>query len=273
MPELPEVETVKNGLISIIGNQLTHVKLHKDGWRKPVPMIEIKKRVGKKIIDVYRRAKWLALVFEDGCLWIHLGMSGQIRLFKEKDNIPSLEKHEHLELFFSNNQVIRFKDPRRFGIVAWTDIPYSEPPTREALGPEPLNKLWDNEFFYNSVQKYSKPIKVVIMDSKIVVGIGNIYASEALFLSKISPLREANSLSFKELTLLREKIIFVLTEGIKAGGSTLKDHRTANGEIGEYQNNHKVYAKDNLPCPICKTPILKIVQAGRSTFYCPSCQK
>lgn len=272
MPELPEVETVKNGLKPIIGSVLEKFTLHKDGWRTPVPIEKLQSIIGKPVIDVYRRAKWLALIFETGCLWIHLGMSGQVRLFESHEKIPNLEKHDHLELFLSNNKLIRFNDARRFGRVAWTDTPYSEPPSREELGPEPLSEQWTDERFYNDICKYSKPIKPLIMDSKIVVGVGNIYASEALFLSKISPLRLANSLNIEETSNLRDKIILVLNEGIKAGGSTLKDHRTATGESGDYQKNHKVYGKENLPCPVCHTLIKKITQAGRSSFYCPYCQ-
>lgn len=273
MPELPEVETVKNGLKPIIGCKLENFILHKDGWRTPVPIEKINSIIGKPVIDVYRRAKWLALIFEAGCLWIHLGMSGKVRLFQSNDIKTKLEKHDHIELFFSDNNLIRFNDARRFGRVAWTDLPYSDPPSREELGPEPLSSEWTNERFYNDISKYKKPIKPLIMDSRIVVGVGNIYASEALFLSKISPLRLANSLNIEETSILREKIIFVLNEGIKAGGSTLKDHRTATGESGDYQKNHKVYGKENQPCPICQTLIVKINQAGRSSFYCTHCQK
>lgn len=272
MPELPEVETVKNGLKPIIGSKLKSFIVHKDGWRKPVPVDKLVAHIGKPIIDTYRRAKWPALVFEDGCLWMHLGMSGQIRLFNSDKNLPPLEKHDHIELFFEDGKVIRFKDERRFGVVAWTDYPYSEPPSSEKLGPEPFDPDWDDECFYKQLSKYKTPIKPFIMNAKIVVGVGNIYASEALFLAKISPLKPANTLTANDASNLRQKIIHVLKEGIKGGGSTLKDHRMANGDIGDYQNSHTVYGKEGKPCIVCGTPIVKITQATRSTFYCPTCQ-
>lgn len=273
MPELPEVETVKNGLKSLIGKKLLSFTIYKDGWRKPIPVNEVEGLKGQEVIDVYRRAKWPALVFKKGCLWMHLGMSGQLKLFNTNENVPQLHKHDHIEFLFSDGQVLRFQDARRFGLVAFTENAYSEPPSREKLGFEPFDEKWSTEQFYNDLKGKKKPIKIILMEGHLVVGVGNIYASESLFKAKISPLREGKDITFNEAKLLREEIIKILLRGIEAGGSTLKDHRTINGEMGSFQDQHLVYGKEGQRCKICDTEIIKIVQGGRSTFYCPECQK
>lgn len=271
MPELPEVETVVRGLSVLRGKKLLSVKLHNDKWRYPVPFFNIQKQIGLPVIDVKRRAKWPALVFNEGCLWLHLGMSGQL-IIHNLLQLPERGKHDHLELFFSEGLVLRFTDPRRFGVVAWTDDPKSEPPSKQPLGYEPFNPEWTDKQFFNDLQKTVKPIKVILMEGKYVVGVGNIYASETLFLSKISPLRPSNSLSLKEASLLRKNIITVLNKSIENGGSTLKDHRNTNGEKGHFQDTHLIYGKEDKPCVVCQHDIVKIEQGGRSTFYCPTCQ-
>jgi len=271
MPELPEVETVVRGLKKIEGKTLQAVRLHKDKWRYPVPLDAINKQIGSEVLFLKRRAKWPAIVFKEGCLWLHLGMTGQIILYRQ-ENLPPLAKHDHLELVFSDNIVLRFNDARRFGVVSWTPGEDSEPPSKQPLGFEPFDNKWTADTFYDQLSNINKNIKVTLMEGKLVVGVGNIYASESLFLSKISPLKLSKELTYEETSVLRNNIINILEMSIKHGGSTLKDHRQANGEKGAYQDNHLVYGKENKPCPVCSTPILKIEQAGRSTFYCPKCQ-
>ena len=274
MPELPEVETVIRGLKPLEGKTVSHFKLYKDAWRKPVPIDKIEKLIGKDILNVKRRAKWPALVFQDGCLWLHLGMTGQLRYYDETETPPPNDKNDHLEIYFTDNTMLRFRDPRRFGIVAWTEGKDSEPPSSQTIGYEPFDPKWTALQFHQDLKNQKKSIKVVLMEGKIVAGVGNIYACEALFSSKISPLKNANLLTLSEVDKLRNDIIYILSEGIRMGGSTLQDHRTAKGEIGEYQKNHKVYGKENEICPSClKNKIVKIQQAGRSTFYCANCQK
>lgn len=273
MPELPEVETVIRGLKPLIGKTLSRYSLYKDAWRKPVPVKQLDKLISHSIINVKRRAKWPALVFNSGCLWLHLGMTGQLRLYSALETPPAVDKNDHLEFYFTDGSMLRFRDPRRFGIVAWTEGKDSEPPSSQKIGFEPFDKKWTEQQFFYDLQKEKKNIKVTLMESKLVAGVGNIYACESLFFSKISPLRLSNTLTLKEATLLRKNIINILEEGIRMGGSTLKDHRTATGEKGGYQENHKVYGKEGAPCPCCSTTILKIQQGGRSTFYCPYCQK
>lgn len=274
MPELPEVETVVRGLKELQGKTLSHYKLYKDAWRKPVPVQKLDNLIGKKIKGVKRRAKWPAIIFEEGCLWLHLGMTGQLRLFDEGEIAPDKDKNDHLELYFTDNTMLRFRDPRRFGIVAWTEGESSEPPSSQKIGYEPFDPLWTAKQFHKDLQEQKKNIKVILMDGKLVAGVGNIYACEALFASKISPLRDCKAISLIDASLLRNNIIHILSEGIRMGGSTLQDHRTAKGEIGEYQKSHKVYGKEKETCPSCHSQAIeKIQQAGRSTFYCPHCQK
>lgn len=270
MPELPEVETIKNGLKILKGKKIKSFKIYKDGWRRPVPVDALNKLLDNEVIDTYRRAKWLAIVFDTGCLWFHLGMSGQIKLTLKKEE-QLLHKHDHLEIIFDDT-VLRFQDHRRFGMVDWTDGKYSEPPSREFLGYEPFDPKWTDDIFFEQMKNIKTPIKVLLMNSKVVVGVGNIYASESLFKSNILPFRAANSLTKKEAQLLRESIIEILKDSILKGGSTLKDHRTIDGDIGHFQEQHLVYGKDNKPCKICGNLIKKIEQAGRSTFYCDNCQ-
>ena len=271
MPELPEVETVIRGLSILQGKQLLSVKLYNDKWRHPVPFKDIQTQIGNTVIDLKRRAKWPALVFNSGCLWLHLGMTGQLIIYNLID-LPERKKHDHLDLFFSENLVLRFTDPRRFGVVAWTEGASSEPPSKQKLGFEPFDISWTDNMFYSQLQKINKNIKVTLMEGKQVVGVGNIYASESLFLSHISPLRSSNTLTFEESSLLRKNIIEILEKSINHGGSTLKDHRQANGEKGSYQDNHLIYGKEGKPCPVCSNKIIKIEQGGRSTFYCSFCQ-
>lgn len=270
MPELPEVETIKKGLKILIGKKLNKYIIYKDGWRKPIPIKKIDSLINKPVLDVYRRAKWLALIFEEGCLWFHLGMSGKIKASIINGN--ALHKHDHVEFVF-DDIMIRFQDDRRFGFLCWTEGKYSEPPSSSKLGYEPFDKNWTNEVFFNQLKTIKTPIKPLLMNSKIVVGAGNIYACEALFKSKILPTRASNSLTFQEISLLRESIISILKESIKNGGSTLKDHRTIEGNIGHFQDQHLVYGKENQHCKNCNNLIKKIEQSGRSTFYCDFCQK
>lgn len=272
MPELPEVETVVRGLDHLRGAVLSEVTLRRDGWRRPVPMARLLAHRGHPVTGLRRRGKWPALVFADGCLWLHLGMTGQLRLFQANESVPAPDAHDHLDLQFADGRLLRFRDARRFGVVAWTDGAASEPPTREPLGPEPLEPAWTPTVLAQALHGVKQPIKPTLMDASRVVGVGNIYASEALFRAGVHPRRPAGSLDFPEVARVHAEVLAVLQEGIAAGGSTLQDHRRVNGESGGYQDSHQVYARAGQPCPHCGTPIEKIEQAGRSTFFCPTCQ-
>lgn len=272
MPELPEVETVVRGLDGLRGAVLEDVVLRRDGWRQPVPMATLKAHCGQPVVGLRRRAKWPAVVFADGCLWLHLGMTGQLRLFHAGESVPAPSRHDHLDLRFRDGRLLRFHDARRFGLVAWTDGPDSEPPTREPLGPEPLESGWTAAVLGAALQGVRQPIKPTLMDATRVVGVGNIYASEALFRAGIHPQRPAGELDGPAVKRLHAQVLAVLREGIEAGGSTLQDHRQVDGASGGYQDAHQVYGKAGQACPRCGTLVEKVEQAGRSTFFCPTCQ-
>lgn len=272
MPELPEVQNIVTALSSqLLGATIVDVKFHKNQLRREIDQQAISAKLLKnKIINFRRRAKWPAIVFANGCLWMHLGMSGQILVFKKQD-LPEVGKHDHLDLFFDNGLVLRFHDPRRFGLIDWTDGEQSAPPA-PSLGVEPLSADFNVPDFKIELKKSKKPIKTFILDGKIVVGVGNIYASEALFRSKVNPKTISNQISDEQCKLLVLNIKEILQQAIIDGGSSFRSYKKPDGSKGGAQNSHQVYAKENNPCPICYNKIVCIKQAGRSTFFCPHCQ-
>ena len=269
MPELPEVETSCNGIRPFILNQkITQVIIRQAKLRWPIPHDLAEKIQDQKIIKVTRRAKYLLLSIADGTLILHLGMSGSLRIL-EKDSKP--DKHDHFELVFAKN-CLRFRDPRRFGAVLWAD---GDPLTHSLLknlGVEPLTNDFDANYLYQQARARKVPIKTLLMDSKVVVGIGNIYACETLFKAKISPKRACNKISKKRIQNLTEAIKNILTKAIAQGGTTLKDFRQQDGQAGYFSQQLNVYGRTGLPCVRCQKPIKKIVMSQRSTFYC-GCQR
>lgn len=272
MPELPEVQNIVSALSAqLLGAQLIDVKFYKNQLRRKIDQQAIAaKLLNNTIIDLRRRAKWPAIVFPNGCLWLHLGMSGQILVFKKQD-LPDVGKHDHMDLFFNNDLVVRFHDPRRFGLIDWTDGQQSAPPS-SPLGVEPLSNEFNEQYLKNELKKSKKPIKTFVLDGKVVVGVGNIYASEALFRSKINPKTLSNLLSDAQCKLLVSNIKQILQQAIIDGGSSFRSYKKPDGSKGGAQHSHQVYAKENQPCPICSTKIISIKQSGRSTFFCPQCQ-
>ena len=270
MPELPEVETVVRLLLpNVEGRLVTSVLVHRDELRRSIDLPKWGPHVvGQTILGTRRRAKWPALIFPGGCLWMHLGMTGQIQMF---EGTRAIGPHDHMDILLDNGRTIRYFDPRRFGIVDWTDGQASEPPSA-TLGPEPLTADFTPEKFYKVLQKSSKVIKVVLMDGKAVVGVGNIYASEALFYAKIHPEAPAKTLTLEQVTTLHKAIVDVLTQAVNNGGSTLRDYRKPDGTSGNAQSYHFVYDRTHLPCLACKTSIKTSTHAGRATYWCPKCQ-
>lgn len=270
MPELPEVETVVRLLLPAVeGRTVIDVVVHRDELRRSIDLPKWKAYVfGQTIVGARRRAKWPALIFPDGCLWMHLGMTGQIQVF---NGTRAVGPHDHMDLLLDNGRTIRYCDPRRFGIVDWTAGQGSEPPSA-TLGPEPLTSAFTSGDFYKALQKSSKVVKVVVMDGKAVVGVGNIYASEALFRAKIHPEAPAKTLTLTQVTTLHKAIVDVLTQAIENGGSTLRDYRKPDGTSGDAQHFHYVYDRTRLPCLVCKTSINIATHAGRATYWCPKCQ-
>ena len=273
MPELPEVETICQGLRDkILNHNITEVHhLTKLKLRQEIPADIAQKIINSKIINVTRRAKYIQIFLSnDLILLIHLGMSGKILL---KDKSYLYQKHDHFAFNLSGGQCVVYNDPRRFGLitVALKDE-LNDHPLIKNLGIEPFDPKFTPDYL-EKILKRKQPIKLTLMDNRYIVGIGNIYASESLFLSKVSPLRASDSLKHKEILLLHEKIIEVLNFAIMRGGSSLKDYASVSGEKGYFQNSFNVYGRYGEPCKVCNSFIIKIKQGGRASFYCDKCQK
>ncbi len=272
MPELPEVETTCRGIAPHIEGEAiveTIVRHHQLRW--PIPNDLANTLQNRKIKHVYRRAKYCLLETESGTLILHLGMSGHLRILSPP--IPNPEKHDHLDITFSNHKVLRLTDPRRFGAVLWTNEPIEQHRLIQHLGPEPLSDAFSLDLIYQKSRHRRCNIKSFIMDGKIVVGVGNIYANEALFLAKIHPEKLAGKITRKQSALLVSNIKEVLAQAIKAGGTTLKDFTQSDGKPGYFSQQLTVYGRANEPCVHCKQPI-QIIQLGqRATYFCLNCQK
>lgn len=275
LPELPEVETVRRGLLPALeGRILKDVIVRRRDLRTPVPQ-DFEDRVrGRTVKELGRRSKYILLHLDDGtCIIIHLGMSGRIRI--ETGNPPEPDKHDHIEFLTDSRHCIRFGDPRRFGFVDLIEQGQVDSyPSLAKLGPEPLGAAFTSSLLYERLRGRTTTMKAILMDQRIVAGLGNIYVNEALFRAGIDPQKQAGLLTEKQAARLVEVIRIVLQDAITAGGSSLKDHRQTNGELGYFQHSFQVYARENEECCNCRDGIIKrIVQQGRSTFYCSSCQQ
>ena len=271
MPELPEVETSRRGIEPHIVNQtIARVIIRQKQLRWPIPASLIKNLPSEKIISVNRRGKYLLLETRKGTLIIHLGMSGSLHIVNQKS---SAEKHDHFDIEFSNKKTLRLRDPRRFGSVLWTT---KDPLTHkliEKLGPEPLTDEFTAEYLHLLSRKRKVAIKTFIMNSHIVVGVGNIYANEALFMAGINPKRIASQISLVRYQSLVSAIKSILHQAIKQGGTTLRDFSREDGKPGYFQQQLNIYGKAEQPCPNCNHLIKQIRQQQRSSYYCSYCQK
>lgn len=267
MPELPEVETTKNGLQPCLeGNMFNGVEINFPRLRYPIP--DLQPVVGKKITHLSRRAKYLLVHMENSpTMVIHLGMSGSMLLCDAKT--PKI-KHDHVIFTMKTGEELRYNDPRRFGsILLYDDIESF----CDSQGMEPLNNEFNGDSLYEMFQnKPNSNLKTTIMDGKILVGVGNIYACESLFIAGLSPLKKGKTVTKKQASNLADIIKKTLKEAIEAGGSSLKDFKNSDGKLGYFQNSHKVYGREGEPCVICQKPIEKVVIGQRSTFYCKYCQ-
>ncbi len=271
MPELPEVETTRRGIHKHVEHQtIKKVIIRQAKLRWPVPGTLTKKLAKQVIHNVTRRAKYLILSCDAGHVILHLGMSGSLRVVKA--DTPA-EKHDHVDFVFTNGKCLRLRDPRRFGAVLFTKDDPNEHKLIKSLGPEPLSKSFTAQHLFDRSRKRSLTIKSFIMDSKIVVGVGNIYASEALFRAGIHPKRAAGKVTKEKYTLLTTAIKQVLKAAIKAGGTSLRDFTKSDGKPGYFKQSLKVYGRKGEPCYQCKKPISHAVIAQRSTYYCTHCQK
>jgi len=271
MPELPEVETTRCGIAPHIeNNTITKVIVRNRNLRWPIPTGLNSKLNQQKIISVTRRAKYLLVNTNIGSLIIHLGMSGSLRILQGNEVV---EKHDHFELQFKDGLCLRLRDPRRFGCVLWTKDDPRQHKLLLNLGPEPLDKAFNAEQLFEKSRKRKTTIKQFIMDAKIVVGVGNIYASESLFLAAIKPTRLAGKITKQNAKDLTAAIKKILKQAIKQGGTTLKDFKSSDGKPGYFQQKLKVYDRKNEPCTQCKKRIKQVTLGQRSTFYCSYCQK
>ncbi|WP_413293674.1 bifunctional DNA-formamidopyrimidine glycosylase/DNA-(apurinic or apyrimidinic site) lyase [Bdellovibrio sp. HCB185ZH] len=272
MPELPEVEVVRKGLEQILKKEptLLDIELKRPDLRDPIPLKKLKTLIGQKVRRVERRAKYLLIWTDKGGMLSHLGMTGTWRVAEEGDE----RLHDHIYLHFSGGLRLAYRDPRRFGIfdfVAADDV--AAHPRLKILGPEPLSAEFSGESLWQSLRNKQIALKVAIMDQKVVVGVGNIYASEALFAAKIKPTLPAKKLSLERANLLVKEIRRILAESIKKGGSSISDFAQTSGESGYFQNTFKVYDRAGQPCVVCKQQIKSKVMGGRNTFWCGHCQK
>lgn len=271
MPELPEVETTCSGIAPYISQQgLTAVIVRFPHLRWPIPIEHLNSLVGENLIEVTRRAKYIKLTFATSYILIHLGMSGSLRIVKPEEPI---KKHDHVDFVFKNGWILRFNDPRRFGSIVWQEGSETLHPLLKNLGPEPLEQEFNGEYLYQQSRKKTQAVKTFIMDSHVVVGVGNIYAAEALFMAKIHPMRAAGKISLVRYQALARAIQQVLESAIKQGGTTLRDYVNSDGKPGYFSQQLLVYGRKNEPCVNCGHLIKVSKLAQRSTFYCAECQK
>jgi formamidopyrimidine-DNA glycosylase len=271
MPELPEVETTRRGIKPhVMNQQISRITVRDARLRWPVPDDLDEWARDQKIIDVMRRSKYLLIQLERGTLLIHLGMSGSLRVLFDD---PTPGKHDHIDVELANGVRLRYNDPRRFGAWLYTEHAVSDHELISHLGPEPLTDDFDADYLYQRTRSRKTKIKTLIMDAKVVVGVGNIYANEALFLSGIYPHKMAGKITKLETSRLVDAIKSVLARAIEQGGTTLRDFVGGDGKPGYFAQTLAVYGRAGEPCKQCTTVIRELRTNNRSTCYCPVCQK
>lgn len=293
MPELPEVETVRRGLKPVLeGRRINHAVVRRKDLRVPFPARFAERLTGRRVIALRRRAKYILADLDEGeTLVVHLGMSGRFTIYPKGSNEGAMlgdfhygapeaaagaGKHDHLLIETDDGTRIVFNDHRRFGLMLLEPSDSLDGHRLfAAIGPEPLDPPLSGRALFARLKGKATPIKAALLDQRVVAGLGNIYVSEALHRSGINPKRVAGSLSLSRVEKLAPAVTAVLTDAIAAGGSTLRDHKQPSGELGYFQHAFRVYDREGEPCPTpgCSGTIRRIVQAGRSTFYCVTCQR
>ena len=281
MPELPEVETVRRGLLPVMEGQKIHeAQVNRPDLRFALPKDMAARLTGQVVQALRRRSKYILADLSSGeTLLIHLGMSGRMLISGDQlgqfhHDHPAPQKHDHVVLTMQSGVRVTFNDPRRFG--AMDLMPTEKWQAHKLLadlGPEPLGNAFNESYLTHRLENRATPIKSALLDQKVVSGLGNIYVCEVLHRAGIAPTRLAGELTARQAASLVPLIRTVLTEAIEAGGSSLRDYRQADGELGYFQHTFRVYDREGQPCLACATPIVRLVQAGRSSFYCPSCQR
>ncbi len=271
MPELPEVETTRRGIAPHLQQRkVQELRVHNARLRWPVPDDLAERLQGQRVLQIDRRGKYILIRFAHGTVIIHLGMSGSLRI---SDQDQLLKKHDHLEFILDDHRILRFHDPRRFGCCLWVEGDPFEHALIANLGPEPLTDDFTADHLYQCSRGRQLAIKNFIMDSKVVVGVGNIYASESLFESGIHPLKPAGKVSRARYEKLVPAIKNILDHSIRQGGTTLRDFVNSDGQPGYFKQQLNVYGKTGEPCTRCGKPIKQKVIGQRSSFYCTQCQK
>jgi formamidopyrimidine-DNA glycosylase len=270
MPELPEVETTRLGLLPhVVGRRIRDVVVREPRLRWPVPRDLARRARGQEVIAIRRRAKYLLFDCGRGHVLVHLGMSGSLTM------VPSdrpARAHDHVDISLVGGQTIRLTDPRRFGAMLWVADPLHHV-LLDDLGVEPFDDAFSGAYLHQASRGRRVPVKQFLMNAQIVTGIGNIYAAEALFAAGIHPLRAAGRISRERYDTLAAAIRSTLERALAAGGSTLRDFVGANGRPGCFQDEYAVYAREGEPCPVCAAPVRAARLGGRSTFFCPACQR
>jgi len=271
MPELPEVETTRRGIRPALrGRTITAFALREPRLRWPVDPDLVRELPGQYVRDVRRRAKYLLIDLDRGTLIAHLGMSGSLRVLPPA---AVLKTHDHYDLLLDSGRCLRFNDPRRFGSLVYVRGAPDAHPLLAGLGPEPLGKDFDGDYLSSLARGRRVSIKQFLMDQRVVVGVGNIYASEALFCAGIHPRRAAGRVSAARLDRLVESVREVLGEAIRQGGTTLRDYVSADGSPGYFRQKLYVYERSGEPCRRCGAAVRHLVQGQRSTYFCPGCQR
>ncbi len=283
MPELPEVETVRRGLAPTMeGTVIAQADVNRPDLRWPFPPKMAERLTGQTVLRLHRRSKYiLAELSSHETLLVHLGMSGRMLISGDPlgqfvHDHPAPEKHDHVVLHMANGARITFNDPRRFGAMDLTDTATVDShPLLAKLGPEPLGNTFNEAYLVAALKGKNTPIKAALLDQRIVAGLGNIYVCEALYRARISPKRRAGQISATRVADLVPVIRDVIAEAIEAGGSSLRDFRQTDGELGYFQHRFDVYDREGERCrtPDCTRTVTRIVQSGRSSFYCPLCQR
>ena len=271
MPELPEVETTRRGIAPhVVGRRIAQLHVYDSRLRWPVPPELGTMITGRTIEGLTRRSKYLLFRIGAGTLLVHLGMTGSLRVFQRP---PERRTHDHVDVVLDDGTLLRYHDPRRFGAMLWVTGPPADHPLLASLGPEPFDAAFDADYFWRATRPRTAAIKLALMDNDLVVGVGNIYANEALFRAGIRPTTPARRVSRPRLARLVDEVRAVLTEAIAKGGSTLRDYVDASGEPGYFQLEYFVYGREGEPCRVCGTAIRHRRLGARASFYCPACQR
>lgn len=271
MPELPEVETTRRGIGPLaVGCRVAALKIYDSRLRWPVPPTLARKLAGRRIDALDRRSKYLLFRVGRNTLLLHLGMTGSLRAFTR---VPPRQPHDHFDLVLDSGVTLRYRDPRRFGALLWLPAPAAAHPLLASLGPEPFDPRCDARYLWAATRRRTAAIKLALMDNRLIVGVGNIYANEALFRAGIRPTTRANRVSQVRYGRLLEAVRTTLDEAIAKGGSTLRDYVDSRGEPGYFQSDYRVYGREGKPCRACGTAIKTVRLGGRATSFCPRCQR